>query len=302
MIDVKSEVTILTKHDSQYIPGAPPGEIIKKFEENPSPPMSPAEWGIINVVIYSPKDVSLLRQVVQGGQNKPSLDDKLIAKILLSLGEKVLSKKKFSKAGRLFVASKTMDPTLIDAHIRYAETYVKRNNYEKAIKILRCAIRNNPQKVALLQYSAGLAEFEGDYARLAFFERLMLEEDPQDSRTYLNLLQLLTDHAKFEQFVEIADSLPLPDMDQRNLFRAYNLLVNGYEEMKQYEKALYYADAALAIKPKRLALWEAKANIYQKLGQNKEALECLQQMVRIKPHAKAYNENAFIFGKKHHLL
>ncbi len=302
MLNVHSGTELLPKRESQH-----GNQIPRKVVEISVPEIQPSalsseEWGIINAILYAANDASQIRQIMQSSAATVNFGDKAIAQHLFSLGKKLLVKKKYGKAGRLFTAAKVIDPHLIDAYILRAETYIQRKNYEKAIKILKCAIRRNPGNEDLLHYSADLAAAEGDCDGLVYFYRSMLFFNPQDARTFLDLLQLLTDHARFEQFVEIADSYPLPDMDQRNLFRAYNLLVNGYEEMKQYEKALYYADAALAIKPKRIALWEAKATIYRKLGHNEEAFKCLQQMVRIKPHAKAYNENAYVFGKKHHLL
>ncbi len=302
MLNVHSGTELVPKREFQHGDQIPRKLVERSVPEVQPSALSSEEWGIINAILYAANDASQIRQIMQISDATVNFGDKAIAQHLFSLGKKLLVKKKFGKAGRIFTAAKIIDPQLIDAYILRAETYIQRKNYEKAIKILKCAIRRNPGNEDILRYSAGLTEAEGDCDGSAYFYRSMLVANPQDSHTFLNLLQLLTDHAKFEQFVEIADSLPLPDMDQRNLFRAYNLLVNGYEEMKQYEKALHNADAALAIKPKRLALWEAKANIYRKLGQNEDALQCLQQMVRIKPHAKVYNENAYVFGKKHHLL
>ncbi len=302
MLNVHSGAEILIKRE-----GDSPNQVTRNNLEAEiaviTPPMlSSEDYGLLNSILYAANDPSQIRQVMQCCNATSNQGDQAIAQHLVSLGEKFMLKKKYFKAGRIFTAARLMDPHLIEAYILCAETYVQRKQYEKAVKLLKRGIQNNPKNSRLLEYSASLAEFQGDYTRLVFFEKLMLKENPQDSHTYLNLLQLLTDHAKFEQFVSIAESLPLPTMTQRDLFRAYNLLVIGYDEMKLYEKALQFADAALEIKPKRLALWEAKANIYRKLGQNEKALKCLQQMVRIKPHAKKYNEDAYLFGKKHHLL
>ncbi|HMF32508.1 MAG TPA: tetratricopeptide repeat protein [Candidatus Lokiarchaeia archaeon] len=259
------------------------------------------EWALINAITYAGEDALQIRQIVQSYKTKQKADDNSIAQFLYMLGEKLFTRENCPKATHMFSAAIVMDPNLISAYLRKAESLDWRHKYEEALDLLKSAVPLFPTDVSVLKYLAELLEYQNAYAEAAEYYLKTIEVNPEDSQTYLKLLQLLDDHQMYNQLAQIAENVPIPTLDPRDLFRALDIFVNAFEKTADYEKALETADRALTLKPKRIALWEKKAKIYTILRQFSEAKKCLDQMVLIKPQAIKYQEKRDEYVEKHHL-
>src|SRR5271157_709736 len=263
--------------------------------------LSPEEWGIINTVIYADRDPTIIRQVCQCCKGKEEANDACVANFLFGLGEKIFARKKYSVAKRLYSAVIAMNPDFVPAYIRRAEVLDWQEKHDQALKVLNDALEIFPDNTDILQYAAELLEFQDEYEEAARYYRRLVGANPEDPKPFLLLIQLLVDHRLYNELAEIADIMPLPQLDTRQVFRVLNLFVVAYEKTKQYEKMISFADNALQYKPKRIALWEKKAKVFMKLKNKNEALRCLNQICRIKPQAKKYVEMRDTYAIKHKL-
>lgn len=263
--------------------------------------ISPEEWALVNAIVYAGEDADQIRQIIQSYKNTQNADDIAIAQFLYNLGDKLFTRENCPKATRMFSAAIVMNPDYAAAYVRKAESLDWRKKYEDALVLLKDAVEKFPDNADMLKYLAELLEFQNAYADAAKYYQKAIETNPADSQTYLKLLQLLADHQMYEALVAIAESGAIPPLDPRDIFRALDLFVDAFENIQNYEKALSYADQALSYKPKRIALWEKKAQIYTALGQYREAKVCLDQICLIKPQAVKYQEQRDEYMRVHDL-
>jgi tetratricopeptide (TPR) repeat protein len=275
--------------------------ITAKSTEPEEAAISAAEWGLINAVMYSQDDLAQVRSIVQACPPMEDACDNDIAKYLYNIGEKLLDLKNYSKSRLVFNTAITINPNFIEAYIRKAETLDWEGKYADAMRLLQEAHKRFPTNAEILSYLSELYEDQGDYLEIADQYKRRLALNPEDSATYLLLLQHMFDHKMFEEINHFVDQFPFPALNAQDNFRALNLLVIAYMETGEYEKALPIADEALQYNPKRIALWEMKARMLAKLRRREEALQCLRHICELKPMAKKYASMAQKYAAKYNL-
>jgi TolB-like protein/Flp pilus assembly protein TadD len=165
-----------------------------------------------------------------------------------SRGLAVYLAKKYDEAEIEFQVAIRLDPKLFEAHYFYARTRFQQGKLEEAAKLFESACRAKPddyQASTLLGTTYGAlgrkAEAAGAFRRGAQLAEKHLELHPDDAR-------------------------------------ALYLGANCWCQLQERERALEWANRALAMDPEEPSILYNVACIYAILGQTEDALSCLQKV------------------------
>ena len=118
---------------------------------------------------------------------------------------------------------------------------------------------------------------QGDKAEEVF--KKILESSPDSKAALDGLAQLYFDHGDFDQVVELLKSIPVEDLDSRQL----GMLAYSLQQARDFEEAISLYEKSLAESPNNQDIRRAYANALTSAGRNAAARTELQKIIRLQP-------------------
>lgn len=166
--------------------------------------------------------------------------------------------------------------------------YAHRGNYPEAERLLRDALRLNPNDDSA-QFNYGnvlLALQRFDDAFSAFGKALAL--NPMLAEAQLNRGNILLSRKSVEEAIACFDAAI---RIEPNYAEAYSNRGHALEEIKRFEEALASCERALALSPQNADFHASPANILHRMKRSNEALRGLSTALSLRPNNAAFHYN-----------
>ena len=166
-----------------------------------------------------------------------------------------------------------------DLQFKKAVDYHKKNQLKKAIKIYHEIVNHAHHEEALFLLGTAYIQ-NSDFENAVKFLKKLIQSNPKHFHAYANLGQALTKLHLFDEAIQaFNDSILL----NPNFSHNYNNLGNLYFSTKNYEKALFNLNLAIA-KESFPDFYFNRSKIYEKINQHSEALSDVNRFLHTHPH------------------
>jgi len=173
-------------------------------------------------------------------------------------------------------------PLSVDIITLKAEVHIKKNELNKAFKILKFAQTLNEDSIDLiLTWGFYYHKCRQDQRAKMFFERAISKSTGDDLKdTLLFIARFYGEEKELQQSIEYLNRLY--DIDTENLDVIFEL-ASLYYEVDEYESALWMIDLGLDIDPLDFLFWQLKGDVSQSLSQIPEAIDAYENALAIEP-------------------
>ncbi|PIQ25991.1 hypothetical protein COW36_02715 [bacterium (Candidatus Blackallbacteria) CG17_big_fil_post_rev_8_21_14_2_50_48_46] len=256
------------------------------------PPLSPL-YNVFALLKIARRAVDSLKQSVYLAlTTSPEFMDEFVRE-----GIKLLAEERFAEAEEQFKKAIALNPNNTDAHFRLGFTYVSQKNYSRAIEVFEQLILMDPENLnAFFMLGMAYSEMREYYPSIsnlqyalrlepAFVEaRLTLADAyhnqgkylislrelehlegliPQEDTTYLHRGMILLELERFEEAVPYFEKVIELKPD---VIEAHELLVGLYENLGNFERAMFLAERTLALQPENQDMQYALERLQNKLS------------------------------------
>lgn len=173
-------------------------------------------------------------------------------------------------------------PLSVDIITLKAEVYLKKNELNKAFKVLKFAQTLNEDSIDLiLTWGFYYHKCRQNQKAKMFFERAIAKSNGDDLKdTLLFIARFYSDEKEHLQSIEYFNRLY--EIDTENLDVIFEL-ASLYYEVDDYESALLMLDAGLDVDPLDFLFWQLKGDVYHTLNKIPEAIDAYENSLAIEP-------------------
>ncbi len=186
----------------------------------------------------------------------------------------------YSEARKLFVKALDIDPGSGATHFELAKLSAEQGDFEEAIKRTEIARASDLDNVWYAHFLAQLYAEVGKLEESVELYREITRQRPEELENYFNLANLLSASGKYKEALEIFEDIEDRLGPNEELSMQKQLI---YLEQKDFKRALKEVEALIDADPSEVRYYGMKAEIYQQMGKDEEALELYELMHRENP-------------------
>lgn len=228
-------------------------------------------------------------KIYQGIAEDPTgLYKKLSANAATEAYEAYMKALEYDKKGRLVKKIKPMVNNLLTPIAQQGEAFYQQNKFkeaadifEKILEIEQSELIASDKVDTAMMFNVALSAEKGqDYERAFKYYTKTKELGYQEAKTYARLSSVLKNMGKDAESTKILEegAKKYPN-DLNIIFELINVNLLGGTP----EKAAQYVDKAIELEPSNSSLYRAKASIYEKIGDLKEAKVWYEKALELDP-------------------